>query len=120
MDQKMQEKKRIAIVFGGRSTEHQISLLSAQNVFKSLDTNLYEPILIGIDKKGLWHYNEASEQLLATDDPETISINSISNPILLSQNNEEKVIISKQTNKTIAHIDVIFPVLHGLFGEDGS
>ena len=116
----MSEKKRIAIVFGGRSTEHQISLLSAQNVYKSLDKDKYEPILIGIDKKGLWHYNEASEHLLASDDPETINIDHISNPILLSQNNEDKAIISKQTNQTIAQVDVIFPVLHGLYGEDGS
>lgn len=113
-------KIRVAIIFGGRSTEHQISLLSAQNVYKSLNQDLFEPILIGIDKKGKWHYNENSIQLLTSNDPEKISIEGVSNPIILSQNNDEKRIISLSTNETIAQIDVIFPVLHGTFGEDGS
>ena len=51
------KKLRIGILFGGRSTEHQISLLSAKNVIDSIDRTKFEPILIGIDKKGSWHYN---------------------------------------------------------------
>jgi len=47
-------KIKVAILFGGRSTEHEISLLSAQNVFKSLDKEKYDPVLIGIDKTGRW------------------------------------------------------------------
>ena len=110
----------MAIVFGGKSTEHEISLLSAQNVFKSLDKEKFEPILIGIDKSGQWHYNEDSIHLLNTSDPSKISISKHSNPILLSQNNNERTIVSTRTNQTIAQIDVIFPVLHGTYGEDGS
>ncbi len=114
------KKIKIAIVFGGRSTEHEISLLSAQNVFKSLDKNIYEAVLIGIDKSGKWHYNENSLQLLNSNDPQKISMDNLSRPIILSQNNNERKIISLDTKETITQIDVIFPVLHGTYGEDGS
>ncbi|NNF22275.1 MAG: D-alanine--D-alanine ligase [Saprospiraceae bacterium] len=116
----MEEKIKVAILFGGRSTEHEISILSAQNVYKSLDTEKYEAILIGIDKNGKWHYNADSINLLHSSDPRSISIESVSHPVLFSQNNEEKKIISLDTHETISRIDVIFPVLHGTFGEDGS
>lgn len=114
------EKKKIAVIFGGRSTEHEISLLSAQNVIKSLDTSRFEPILIGIDKSGKWHYNEDSLNLMHADDPSKIMMNTGQVEILLSQNSEEKALINRQTGTVLSHIDVIFPVLHGLYGEDGS
>lgn len=116
----MDNKLKVAIVFGGRSPEHQISLLSAQNVFKSLNKNKFEPILIGIDKTGRWHYNKDSLSLLHKDDPKKIQLDNPSNSILLSQNTNEKLIISQESNEAITSVDVIFPVLHGTYGEDGS
>lgn len=113
-------KLKVAIVFGGRSTEHQISLLSAQNVFKSLDRNKFEPVLIGIDKKGCWHYYEDAFDLLNAEDAQTISLSTTSHPILLSQNTNDKSIISASNNKSLTNIDILFPVLHGTYGEDGS
>ena len=53
-----QKKIKVAILFGGRSTEHNISLLSAKNVIEAIDHDIFEPILIGIDKSGKWHLNE--------------------------------------------------------------
>jgi D-alanine-D-alanine ligase len=113
-----QEKIKVAIVFGGRSTEHEISILSAQNVYKSLDKNKFEAVLIGIDKKGQWHYNETAVQLLNNEQNKPIS--AMSHPVILSQNTSDGSLVSQTSHKIIAQIDVIFPVLHGTFGEDGS
>lgn len=112
------DKINVAIVFGGRSTEHEISILSAQNVYKSLDQEKYNAILIGIDKNGQWHYNTSAKNLLSSE--ANAQLSGMDNPVLLSQNTSEKSLISKSSNKTIARIDVLFPVLHGIFGEDGS
>ncbi len=116
----MDPKKKIAIVFGGRSTEHEISLLSAQNVIRSLDTSKYEAVLIGIDKSGKWHLNTDSLHLMHADDPSKIALAVDDNPVLLSQNAGEKSLIDVSTGQTLSRVDVIFPVLHGLYGEDGS
>jgi D-alanine-D-alanine ligase len=118
--QTVKEKIKVAIVFGGRSTEHAISLLSAQNVLGSLDKDIYEPVLIGIDKKGQWHYNEKSMSLLNAQDANSISMTEMDNPVLLSQNTNQRTLTSVNTKETISRIDVIFPVLHGTYGEDGS
>jgi len=113
-------KTKVAIIFGGRSPEHQISLLSAQNVLKSLDKNRYEPILIAIDKAGTWHLNEGHIALKNKGDHSHISMAEINNPILLSQNTDDKQLISFSQKSVVGKVDVIFPVLHGTFGEDGS
>lgn len=114
----MSDRKRVGILFGGRSPEHQISLLSAQNIVANLDPNVYEPVLIAIDKSGKWHYQMDGLQLLHPDDPNRIQLHIDSDPILLSQNtNEHKIVI---TNEPHLQIDVLFPILHGNFGEDGS
>jgi D-alanine-D-alanine ligase len=60
----MARKIRVGILFGGRSAEHEVSLRSAKNIIDAIDTNKYEVVLIGIDKKGRWHLNEESRFLL--------------------------------------------------------
>ncbi len=113
-------KKKVAILFGGRSPEHNISLLSAQNIFRSIDKQKYEPILIGIDKQGQWHQNDESLSLMNEKNPLTIELTQNSNPILISQNTNHHKLISADTGQDILSIDVLFPVLHGNYGEDGS
>jgi len=116
----MDPRKKIAIVFGGRSTEHEISLLSAQNVIKSLDSSKYEAVLIGIDKSGEWHLSFDALSLFSSDDASKITLHIDDTPVLLSQNANERILVSGKTGETLSKIDVIFPVLHGLYGEDGS
>lgn len=110
----------MAILFGGRSPEHNISLLSAQNIIQSLDRDKYNAILIGIDKNGQWHYHENNIALHNSDNPNEITLSDINHPVLLSQNTNDKKLISTISQETIADIDVIFPILHGTYGEDGS
>ncbi|MCL1959733.1 MAG: D-alanine--D-alanine ligase A, partial [Spirochaetes bacterium] len=62
-------KKRVGILFGGKSAEHEISLLSAKNVYEAIDRTQFEPVLVGIDKSGRWFLNDASHFLLNADDP---------------------------------------------------
>ena len=56
----MQTKIRVAVLFGGRSAEHEVSLQSARNVIDAIDREKYEPVLIGIDRNGAWFLNEES------------------------------------------------------------
>ncbi|MEK7189594.1 MAG: D-alanine--D-alanine ligase family protein, partial [Patescibacteria group bacterium] len=92
----------IAILFGGRSAEHEVSWQSAKNVISALDKKKYNPVLIFIDKSGRWFLNNKSGDSIA----------------LLPQSNGK---ITNLTHPKIKQkIDVVFPVLHGPFGEDGT
>jgi D-alanine-D-alanine ligase len=114
------EKQRVAVIFGGRSAEHEVSLQSARNVIDSLDKNRYEPVLIGIDKEGRWFLNENSIQLLDAGDPRLIRLNSGNSQVALTPNGSGSDLINLSNHTSIGKIDVIFPVLHGPFGEDGT
>jgi D-alanine-D-alanine ligase len=113
-------KLRVAVVFGGRSAEHEVSLQSARNVIESLDLDRYEPVLIGIDKEGRWFLNENSIQLLNAGDPKLIRLSDSRNEVALTPNGAGSGLINLANQTAIGKLDVIFPVLHGPFGEDGT
>lgn len=113
-------KLRVAIVFGGRSAEHEVSLQSARNVIESLDKNRFEPVLIAIDKEGRWHLNENSIQLLHAGDPKYIKLSESKSEVALVPNGTSSQLIHLGSKEQVGKIDVIFPVLHGPFGEDGT
>ena len=107
--------KKVAVIFGGRSSEHNVSCISASTIIKNIDTNEYEPVLIGITKKGRWllvdsweSLNDGSWRYSETD--AIISPDAADHGIIISSNGT----IRKE------RIDLIFPVLHGLWGEDGT
>lgn len=105
-------KKTVGILFGGKSTEHEISIISARNVYKNLDRELFRPVLMYINPDGAW---------FITDEMEFLSgkINSQKeNGLMLDLSSEDGKWITKDGN--IIKPDVIFPVLHGPNGEDGS
>ena len=113
-------KLRVAILFGGRSAEHEVSLQSARNVIESLDPERYEPVLIGIDREGRWFLNENSIQLMNAGDPKLIRLSDSNREIALTPCGSGSNLISLAGRQTLGKVDVIFPVLHGPFGEDGS
>ncbi len=113
-------KLRVAVIFGGRSAEHEVSLQSARNVIESLDKNRFEPVLIGIDKEGRWFLNENSMQLLNAGDPRYIKLSTSQKQIALTPNGTGSQLIRLNSNDQVESVDVIFPVLHGPFGEDGT
>jgi len=106
-------KIRVAIVFGGQSAEHEISILSARNVLAALDRSRYEPILIGIDKAGHWLLQDSQRLLASAKDPRLVRIESGAPAQVPSP-------LSAPTTTAAGRIDVIFPVLHGTLGEDGA
>jgi len=67
-------KTRVAIVFGGQSAEHEISILSARNVLEALDRSRFEPLLIGIDKTGRWLVQNEQKLLAGPCDPRMVRI----------------------------------------------
>jgi D-alanine-D-alanine ligase len=116
----MGSKHRIAIIFGGRSAEHEVSLQSAKNVIEALDRDKYEPVLIGIDHEGRWYLNDESLFLLDSDDPARIHLKDGGAPVALTPNGPSKELIDLGKRQSAGQVDVIFPVLHGPYGEDGS
>lgn len=111
-------KKKVALIFGGRSAEHEVSVRSAKNVTDALDLKQFEPVLIGISREGTW-YKFASKEIFN-------SIKSLSDKNLpagaeaasLICNKGKPYLFTLDTQKTEA-VDVAFPVMHGTFGEDG-
>lgn len=116
----MSTKLKVAILFGGRSAEHQISLLSAQNIYNALDRSKYEPVLIGIDQDGQWYYYGDTFQLENIDDAKSIRLVKKDTPIILSQICNDHRLIHATDLIELDRIDVIFPIVHGTYGEDGS
>ncbi|MDR3122705.1 MAG: D-alanine--D-alanine ligase [Treponema sp.] len=113
------KKINVGILFGGKSAEHEVSLQSAKNVFDAIDRRKYNPVLIGIDKSGRWLLNEGAGFLLNADDPKRIKLNPSSDAVVLAPQSGGH--ISNLTDLARGRsIDVIFPILHGPFGEDGT
>src|SRR3954454_21147301 len=114
-------KLRVAVLFGGRSAEHEISLLSARFVVEMLDRERYEPILIGIDKSGRWLLQEEALLLGAARDPRLVKLNQTAPDVALAAHpgaaGDASLTVGAGEHRGI---DVVFPVLHGPMGEDGS
>ncbi len=116
-------KLRVAVLFGGRSAEHEISLLSARFVVESLDRSKYEPILVGIDKAGRWLLQDEALLLNAARDPRLVKLNQSMPGVLLPPHPAESganLLRSGADPGAPLAVDVIFPVLHGPMGEDGT
>jgi D-alanine-D-alanine ligase len=110
-------KRRLVVLFGGRSAEHEVSVVSAHSVLASLDPDRYEVLTIGIDKEGHWHHlpalpaPRASGELPAVGDAEGRSI-------ALSGDPGDPALVADDGSRS--EIDVVLPLLHGPFGEDGT
>ncbi len=107
---------RVAILFGGRSAEHEVSLLSARNVFLALDRDRFEPILIGIDRSGRWLSQPESLLLTAVGDPRNAHLVDNGRDVSLSPREGGGLTSATESQP----VDVVFPVLHGPMGEDGT
>lgn len=112
-------KTRVAIIFGGRSAEHEVSIQSAKNVYQSLNKEKYDVVLIGIDKQGRWYLNDASKLLLQSKS-EIPNFGDSKKEIALVAQNKNNQLLDLSKNQNLGSIDVVFPVLHGPYGEDGT
>jgi len=133
------KKVRVGILFGGRSGEHEVSLLSAASVLKAIDRSKYEVVPIGITKQGRWVTAGHAERLLGggesgrqlrAGDPDatqpaavlrkgaSVLVPPMPSEALVPFEREAGAVASSQ--EQVLSVDVIFPVLHGTFGEDGT
>ena len=114
------KKIKVAILFGGKSAEHEVSLQSAKSVINAIDKEKYELQLIGIDKSGKWYLNDRSHYLLNDNNPKLIKLNNSNVEVTLIPTDTNSKLLNVSSGKTIDSVDVVFPVLHGSNGEDGT
>ncbi len=105
----MGKRLRVGVVFGGRSGEHEVSLASARSVMAVMDPQKYQVVPIGITHSGRWLLDGDPMAILAAGGPEE--------PVDQAQGRE---LVPGATSRAFPEVDVIFPVLHGPFGEDGT
>src|SRR5205809_184061 len=116
----MPRKIRVGILFGGRSAEHEVSLQSAKNIIDAIDPHKYELVLIGIDKTGQWHLSEGSRFLPPASDARLPELPQSTENLALVPGTQDEQIVALSGQQRLGSLDVIFPVLHGPFGEDGT
>src|SRR5688572_16402705 len=104
----MSKKKKVAILYGGRSVEHGVSVNSARNIFEYINKDLFEPLTIGISKSGQWFLTSSVTKDI--DQGKALGL------ILDAQRPGFTLLSSGDRIKA----DIVFPVLHGTDGEDGS
>lgn len=108
-------KLKVAVLFGGQSSEHEVSCRSALTIIHNMDKERYEQLLVGITKEGRWLLTENAEAIEdgSWKDGET--------EMILSPDTTHKGFIAMKNGRSeVVSVDVVFPVLHGLYGEDGT
>ena len=124
----MSDKLKVAVLFGGRSGEHEVSLISARSVMAALDPSKYEIIPVGITRKGAWIVGADPMDALQREDladtrPATIFGDPSRSGLWAHEGPAGDAAQSAQPAecwKLLSRVDVVFPVLHGTFGEDGT
>lgn len=111
-------RPRVAVLYGGVSNEHEISCLSARNVIPAIDTYLFDVIQVGVTKDGAWFLQDDIEDGISKDKlPEVLPVGL---PVSISLNRNHQGLIPLDTTSSVIAVDVVFPILHGQFGEDGT
>ena len=108
-------KLKIAVLFGGQSSEHEISCISAVTVIQNIDRNRYDLLLIGITKEGCWVLTESVEAIQNGRWKEGTT-----GAVLSPDASVHGVLLLEDGRVTVERVDVAFPVLHGRYGEDGT
>ncbi|TCC22020.1 D-alanine--D-alanine ligase family protein [Kribbella speibonae] len=115
-----QRKPRVAVVFGGRSSEHAISCVTAANVLQVLDRDKYDVVPVGISSSGHWVLESGDPERLSITDGKLPEVDVTAMPVLFGANRELVVSEPDQVPSTLGEVDVVFPLLHGPWGEDGT
>ena len=108
-------KKNVAVIFGGQSSEHEVSCVSATTIIQNIDKQKYDVIMIGITKEGKWVKVDSVEEIQDGSWRES-KVSALISP----DATQKSVIFFDGDNTTSQKLDVVFPALHGLYGEDGT
>lgn len=111
------KKLNIALIFGGISGEHDVSLVSTTSVYKNIDKSKYNVFTIGITKDGRWLYYEGDEENIKNGTWADLANKNVEINLVPSGNKEVGILFE---DGNVEKIDVLFPVLHGPYGEDGT
>ncbi|PIR93129.1 D-alanine--D-alanine ligase A [Candidatus Falkowbacteria bacterium CG10_big_fil_rev_8_21_14_0_10_43_10] len=116
-------KKRICLLFGGKSGEHEVSLQSAKSIYEALDKEKYEVLLVGIDKQGKWRLGNSANYLLNADSGDytqtKLNTEAMQAIVPVSDNNTTSL-ISQSNGREMGKVDIVLPAVHGPYGEDGK
>lgn len=112
--------KNVLILSGGRSTEHKISLISAQSVSQNIDRTKYKVHCVAIDVDGVWYYHGSQFLLKNSDKADRVEIADKNRRVIFTQNPDRVSLLEESSLSSVATIEILFPVLHGKYGEDGS
>ena len=115
-------KIRIGIIFGGRSGEHDVSLVSAASIMKALDKNKYEIIPIGVTRTGVWLTDVTTEMMEKYSKTKDKTALKGAKKVVFSSDTENKglIVLNENGKNEIIKLDVVFPINHGTYGEDGT
>ena len=120
----MTARTRVAVVYGGRSSEHAISCVSAGSILRNLDPERFEVVAVGITPEGSWVLTDAKPETLAITDGTLPGVNGASGTELALAADPGRrgqlVSLGEGAGEMLAAVDVVFPVLHGPYGEDGT
>ena len=108
-------KTKVLVVFGGQSSEHIVSCMSAINVINHIDREKYDVVIVGITEEGKWLYVDSVESI-RDESWRDKSVGAVLSP----DATEKCVLIERESGVEKVPVDVAFPVLHGLYGEDGT
>lgn len=115
---------RVAVVYGGRSSEHAISCVSAGSILRNLDPVRFEVVAIGITPQGSWVLTDGRPETLAITDRQLPEVSGASGTALAltadPQRRGELVSLGHRAGEILTSVDVVFPILHGPYGEDGT
>ena len=110
----------VGVIYGGRSGEHDVSLCSAASVVSALDENRYDVVAIGIDRRGVWHVQDSP---VIVDDPvfgQKLKLDETGDWLVRHYDCNGKLSLRDMESGRDVHVDVVFPVVHGTFCEDGT
>lgn len=115
---------RVAVVYGGRSSEHAISCVSAGSILRNLDPQRYEVVAVGITPEGSWVLTDGRPETLAIADRRLPEVNGSSGTALALAADPARrgqlLSLGSSPGEVLASVDVVFPILHGPYGEDGT
>jgi len=120
--QETSRKPRVAVVFGGRSSEHAISCVTAGSVLRAIDPAEYDVVPVGISHEGRWVLESADPERLAITADTLPEVDASRAAVTLANDSSTRLVVHEPTAvpRTLGEVDVVFPLLHGPWGEDGT